>query len=119
MSLLVVFRQLRQLGFSLTCMAIFEFTSALISRRDCVRRLCYEYQFSYILKLELITIINVFERETEGNAEMAYYDIFKRSIFEGEWSCQMVMRESSEKSDCFKTKTRTHIFLLVNSTSEP
>ena len=40
---------------------------------------CYEYQFSFILKLELITarkishLVSVFERGTEGNAEMAYW----------------------------------------------
>ena len=40
---------------------------------------CYEYQFSFMLKLELITarkilhLVSLFERATEGNAEMAYW----------------------------------------------
>ena len=41
--------------------------------------LCYENQFSFILKLQLITITKKFriytrfETETEGNSEMAYW----------------------------------------------
>ena len=39
--------------------------------------LCYENEFSFILKLELIIITKFshFERENEGNSEMAYCSI--------------------------------------------
>ena len=41
-----------------------------------MQSLCHEYQFSFILKLELISITKIsqtlFERETEGNSEMVY-----------------------------------------------
>ena len=39
--------------------AISEFTSTSISSRVYVRSLCYEYQFSFILKLEIITITKI------------------------------------------------------------
>ena len=42
-----------------------------------MRSLSYEYQFPFILKVELITITKFrtytrFERETDGNSEMVY-----------------------------------------------
>ena len=48
---------------------------------------CYEYQFSFMLKLELITarkilhLVSLFERATEGNAEMAYWFMVSVRLF--------------------------------------
>jgi len=55
--------------------AFFEFTSASLSKRVWLQSLSYEYLFSFMWKVELITTSKLcawthFEKETERNSEM-------------------------------------------------